>query len=401
MFKSEFFAGNRRKLFESCDATMLIVAANMQMQRNGDSGFPFRQDSNFWYLTGINEPDCTLVITEHESYIILPYKDPVMQVFDGVADRAETKQISGVSYVYANATGWAKFKEQLKNCDKIATLLPSNLRRHALAVNPARHRLIKRIKRHKPEIEIEDVRLQIAHQRMIKQPEEIKAIKQAITITGDALKSVFRGQWYSKFLYENEIEAMLTAYFRKAGASGHAYTPVVSSGKHTCTLHYNQNTDRIRKGSMVLLDVGAEFSNYAADISRVYPAAKQFTKRQQEVVAAVKEVQEYAYSLIKPGVSMRDYELAVEAYMGQKLKQLRLIKTQSRRQIRKYYPHATSHMLGLDPHDAADYGMPFTENMVMTVEPGIYIPDENLGVRLEDNVLITKTGVQILSADIK
>lgn len=98
---------------------------------------------------------------------------------------------------------------------------------------------------------------------------------------------------------------------------------------------------------------------------------------------------------------MRDYELAVEATMGQKLKQLKLIKTQSRRQIRKFYPHATSHMLGLDPHDAADYSVPFTENMIMTVEPGIYIPDENLGVRLEDNVLITKTGVQILSADIK
>ena len=228
---------------------------------------------------------------------------------------------------------------------------------------------------------------------MIKQPEELNAIKAAIDLTTQSFMLVHES--ISSYTYEYEVEAAYTHAFKRAGR-GHAYTPIVASGKNSCTLHYIANSGKISPESLLLLDVGAEVENYAADISRTY-AVQAPTARQKSVFRAVKEVQEYAFSLLKPGVTLGEYESKIEAAMVEKLQELRVITKDETDEVRNYYPHASSHFLGLDVHDVGDYQCPLEPGMVLTVEPGIYLPEENIGIRIEDNVLVTPSGIDILS----
>lgn len=230
---------------------------------------------------------------------------------------------------------------------------------------------------------------------MIKQPAELDAIRQAIDITVEVLNKLQK-KGFEKFQYEYEVEAAITASFKKANV-GHAYQPIVASGLNACTLHYVQNNDQISADNLILLDVGAEVSNYAADITRTY-AVNEPNHRQKQVFEAVVAAQEFAISKLKVGTNMRHYEEQMIQFMGEKLRELGLIKSIEDDTVRKYYPHATSHFLGLDVHDIADYDRPLEPGMVLTVEPGIYIPEEAIGIRLEDNILITAEGAEILSA---
>jgi Xaa-Pro aminopeptidase len=196
--------------------------------------------------------------------------------------------------------------------------------------------------------------------------------------------------------HEHEVEALLSYEYRRLGASGDAFPAIVATGKNAATVHHTVSHDKILKNQLLLIDTGAEVDNYAADISRTFAIGRP-TKRQQAVFDAALRAQRYAISLIRPGLNFRDYEKQVEKFVGQELKQLGLIKNASRKSIRKYFPHATSHYLGLDTHDSGDYYADFEENMVLAVEPGILIPEEGIGVRVEDNVLVTKDGCEVLS----
>jgi Xaa-Pro aminopeptidase len=229
--------------------------------------------------------------------------------------------------------------------------------------------------------------------RVIKQKQELAAMRQAIKITVSGINKVAKR--LEKFKFEYEIEAALFSEFKKRGATGHAFDPIIAAGANGCQLHYLANKSPIGKGP-ILLDVGAEVDHYAADITRTYPLG-QFTKRQQAVFDRVEEVQKYALELLKPGVILKDYEKSVRDYMGEKLRELGLIKTIDEASVRKYFPSLTSHYLGLDVHDVGYYDRPLEPGMVLTVEPGIYIQKEGIGVRIEDDVLITDKGVEVLS----
>jgi Xaa-Pro aminopeptidase len=399
-FSASFFSGNRRALFERVGAKLIVVPANCTLQRSGDTTFPFRQDSSFWYLTGVNDPDCTLVITDSGSYVIAPTRSKVQTIFDGAINLNTIKKQSGVDEVLPYREGWTKLKRQLKSGIRVGFPLPSTqlARSHSFALNPSRRLVMQKLRRIRSDIELIDIRLPLATARSIKQPEELVALQQAIDVTTKTFKEVFVSGWYKHYQFEFEVEAALTAGFRKRGASDHAYSPIVAVDKNATTLHYVENQSELSRRGLLLVDAGAEVNGYAADITRVIPVGAKYTARQKQVVEAVADVQKHAMSLLKPGMLMREYEQAVEEYMGQTLQNLGLIKCLTRKNIRKFYPHATSHMLGLDVHDAADYSQPMAENMVLTVEPGIYIPSEKIGVRLEDNVCLTKTGAKVLSA---
>jgi Xaa-Pro aminopeptidase len=246
-----------------------------------------------------------------------------------------------------------------------------------------------------PGIELLDLREHVARLRMVKQPIELEQIQAAIDVTADALNAVKR-KGFDRFEYEYQLESAITDKFNRKRAV-HAYSPIVASGGNACTLHYVHNSDPIQQNAFVLLDVGAEVNNYAADITRTYPVGI-VSKRHKTVYEAVLAVQEHAFGLLKPGVTVRDFEDEVQQFMGEKLRELGLIKTIETEEVRKYYPHATSHFLGLDVHDIGDYERPLEPGVVMTVEPGIYIPEEGIGIRIEDNVVITDTGITNLSA---
>ncbi|HTB49222.1 MAG TPA: aminopeptidase P N-terminal domain-containing protein [Verrucomicrobiae bacterium] len=398
-FTSEFFTGNRQRLRELFTGTApIVVTANGLLQRGADSAFGFAQDANFWYLTGIDEPDIVLVMDRDKEYLIVPGRNAIRQAFDGVVATEPLIQRSGIQTVYDEEAGWEQLLGRLKKVKHAATLaLPlAYVEHYGLYTNPARAMLVQRLKSAKPDLELLDLSLHLSRLRMIKQSPELAAIQKAIDITVAAMKESFRPAKMRGYAFEYQLEAELSRGFRRRGASGHAFEPVVASGARACVLHNVANDGALAADELIVVDVGAEIEHYAADITRT-ASLGQLSRRQESVHAAVLEVQRFAFGLLRPGVLMKDYEQQVEHFMGEKLRELGLIKTISHENVRQFFPHATSHFLGLNVHDIGDYERPLEAGVVLTVEPGIYIPDEGIGVRIEDDVLITPRGIKILS----
>jgi Xaa-Pro aminopeptidase len=400
LFTSDFFAGNRTKLRELFTGTApIVIAANGQLQRSGDTTYPFQQDANFWYMTGLQIPDSVLVIDKNKEYIILPKLSSYQVTFDGGIDTTSATNRSGIQTIYDHKEGWQQLSGRLRKVKHVATLAPAPkyVDVYGMYTNPARRELIDTIKQENEAIELLDLQQHFTALRMIKQPSEIVAITEAIEVTRKGLQAVTRPSILSKYAYEYEIEADLTRAFKKLG-SDHAFDPIIAGGERACTLHNTGNSGVLSADELLLFDVGAQVDGYAADISRTI-SMQAPTRRQQQIFDTVKEIQEFAYTLLKPGVAMKEYEQDIERYMGEKLRSLGLIKTIESDEVRRYYPHATSHHLGLQVHDVDDRRV-LEPNMVITVEPGIYIPEEGIGVRIEDDVRITETGIEILSASL-
>ncbi len=398
-FTSDFFAANRARLRELFQGTVpIVIAANGLLQRGGDSSFPFAQDANFWYLTGIDEPDLLLVMDKDKHYLIVPGRSDSRQAFDGSIDAVALTARSGIETIYADDAGWKKLDAQLRKVKQVATVVPAPayIGQYGLYTNPARAALLQRLKSSDEALEVLDLSLHLARMRMVKQAPELAAIQAAIDITLATLREVSKPARLARYGHEYEIEADISRGFRRRGAEGHAFAPIVASGARAVTLHNIANNGPLTAKELLIMDIGAEVEHYAADITRTVSLGTP-TKRQRAVHAAVFDVQQYAMSLLKPGVLLHDYEKDIEHYMGEKLRALGLIKTISHEAVRSYYPHATSHYLGLNVHDAGEYDRPLEPGMVITVEPGIYIPEEAIGIRIEDDVLITATGVKVLS----
>jgi Xaa-Pro aminopeptidase len=402
LFSSEFFSNNRARLRELFTGTApIVITANGQLQRSGDTTFPFQQDANFWYLTGIDEPDVILVIDKQKEYLIVPFREGTQAAFDGHIEAGMLARQSGIDTILSEKEGWKQLEGRLHRVKHVATIpaLPRYIEAYSMYTNPARKRLISRLKTQNDRIELLDISEHLARMRMVKQAPELVAIQRAIDITSATLTNTLTPSKRGKYTYEYEIEAELSRGFRTRGARGHAFDPIVASGKNATTIHYLENNAALSAGELIVLDVGAEYDHYAADITRTI-ALREPTKRQTQVYDAVQEVQQYACSLLKPGVLMHEYENDVEHFMGEKLRELGLIKSIDRESVRTYYPHAASHHLGLNVHDVGDGSRPLEPDMVITVEPGIYIPEEELGVRIEDDVRITENSIEVLSVSL-
>jgi Xaa-Pro aminopeptidase len=403
-FDSSFFAGNRERLRQLFTGTApIVLTANGLLQQASDEAYPFHQDRNFWYLTGIDEPGIILVIDKSKEYLIVPPREIVREQFDGAIDFEQLSRRSGIQTVLYEKEGWKQLEARIKRVQNVATLgaNPKYIDVLGMYTNPARAELIQRIKDANPAVELLDLRTHMSRMRMIKQDVELEAIQSAIDITIDTLKEITKPKQLAKYAYEYEIEADLSRGFRRRGASGlmgHSFAPVVASGERTCTMHHINNNAALASGDLLILDVGAQVGSYASDITRtVLLGGDKPTRRQQSIYDAVLEAQEYAFSLLKPGTALRTYEKQMEEFVGEKLRELGLIKTIDRESVRFFFPHATSHFLGLDTHDAGDYDHPLEPGVVLAVEPGIYVPNEALGVRIEDNVVITADGCRVLS----
>ncbi|MDQ3065029.1 MAG: Xaa-Pro peptidase family protein [bacterium] len=398
-FTSEFFTNNRKTLTELSGSSLIVLSANGLLQRSADTTFSFRQDSNFWYLTGINEADYVLVISEGNTFLIAPKRSEHRDLWDGVIDKEQLQDASGISNILEHHDGWIALDKLIKKYKKIHTIAPVEAYFEHLGffANPARGALQTALKKHRS-VEIVDVRKTLARMRQVKQLPELQALQQAIDITVDSLTKIKLNA--AHYTHETELAADITADFIRAGAIGHAYHPIIASGLNAATIHYINNNEPLKKDGLILMDVGAEVNNYSADITRTYAFNKP-TARQRDVYNAVLSVKQTAENLLKPGIDMKKYEQSVDEAMAIELKSLKLIDdVKDKKKLKKYYPHLTSHFLGLDTHDAADYTIKLEPGMVVTVEPGIYIPDEAIGIRIEDDVLITKNGIKNLSANL-
>jgi Xaa-Pro aminopeptidase len=393
---NEFFADNRKRLKKLFGGLApIVITANGQLQRSSDTPFPFRQDSNFWYLTGVDEPDIILVIDKQKEYLIMPERDARLLTFDGDIDLDALRQTSGISEILDHKEGWSRLGKRLKKVKHVASLEPSKpyVASLQLYTNPARRRLVRTMKRYNDQLALIDLRPQLTSLRMIKSELELAAIQSAIDHTGNIFELINRN--YSSYKHEYEIAADVQAYLFRNQLQ-EAYAPIIAGGLNAVTLHYIKNNAPLKAKDCLLLDIGAADSYYAADITRTITSSP--TKRQQAVYNAVLSVQQFATERLKPGVLIKEYEAEVEHFMGEKLRELGLIRAIDHTNVRTFYPHATSHFLGLDVHDVGDYARPLEPGMVLTVEPGIYIAAEALGIRLEDNIVITDKGNTVLSS---
>lgn len=396
MIKASFFVDNRKRLVRRLSGGIAVFSAYTKMQRTNDIAAPFEQEANFWWLTGIEASDWQLIIdgTRGKSWLVMPEVSMVSQIFDGSLEASEAVRISGVDDVLSHDDALKKLRDLSKKHSVVHTLGDQPHAEYLdFVLNPAPKKLHEQLMR--TFNAVRDCRKELAGLRAIKQPEEMAAIQNAINLTVDAFKEV--KQLIPTYKNEYEVEAAFTYFFQMNGPGKHAYDPIVASGKNATTLHYGANNAKLKRRELLLLDIGARRDGYPADITRTY-AIKEPTKRQMQVHAAVAKAQKEIIELLTPEFSVEQYQREVDRIMIESLMSLGLMKNASdEKAYRRYFPHAVGHGLGVDVHDSLGIPKYFQIGMVLTVEPGIYIPEENIGVRIEDDIAITERGHSNLS----
>lgn len=392
MLSAENYAKRRQKLSQSLGGSPIFITAFEALQQTNDASAPFIQDSNFFWLTGITEPGWQLIIEADKSTLIAPGKTDIQRIFDGGMGADEAKTISGVNFVYETA-GYKDIISEIAKSHKIVytVLKHPHSKYFDFALNPATQKLKSRLQ--KQFETVEDCRVNIARLKAIKSDEEIETIKQAIEVSVKGFEVLKEN--LSKHTHEYQAEADLNYVFRFEGSEGHAYQPIVATGKNACTLHYIDNNDKLPENGLLLVDAGARVDGYAADITRTYAIGAP-TKRERHVHAEVEKAHHQIIELIKPGLSFKEYNAHVDTIMKQALHSLNLLRTDD--DYRTYFPHAISHGLGIDVHDSLGGYESLQPGMVLTVEPGIYIPEEGIGVRIEDDILVTDFGNENLTS---
>lgn len=399
MFSSTFFAGNRSALRAKTDVDFVILSANGMVQKSADLVFPFRQDSNFWYLTGCTVADAVFVLDVQQGVatVILPPRLKQRDAWEGVIDREDIKKNGALDVVIDADEGQKYLRSISKQKPRIGTIVPDGayIAAYGLHFNPAKMLFKNRLKRLFGASTLVDIRIVMAGLRQVKQPQELEAIQKAIDITIDSFEALKKELPHMQG--EQDIDIFVSHQFRLRGGKGHAYDPIVGCGEHAATIHYETNDGPLAANSLLLMDIGAEYEGYAADISRTW-ALGEPSDKQRAVYDAVKATHQYALSLLKPGVVIREYQKQVAAYQVDQLIQRGIIAAKDRKTSEANYPHLVSHFLGLDVHDAGLYEEPLPVGAVITVEPGYYMQAEKIGVRIEDDVLITQDGAVNLSA---
>jgi Xaa-Pro aminopeptidase len=339
---------------------------------SNDVKYPFRVDSDFYYLTGFIEPDAILVL---DPFVVNPYTlyvqpiDPLHTICEGHRE--------GISGAMKNFAADAAYETD--------------------DFNEA-----KEPESNKEASETKDIKEFIHNLRVIKSEAELALMRKSAQIAVQAHRVAKEN--IEPGIYEYEIEAMLNHVFRSQGANGWAYPPIVASGANSCILHYTENNKIIKKGDLVLIDAGCEYQYYASDITRVHAAGQDMSKEQKDVYDVVVEAQLQAINSVKPGGSFVETHELVLNVIGEGLANLGYIKDKNDpEQIKKYYMHGTGHSLGMDVHDVGidKKKTKYVPGMVTTIEPGVYIAQKNIGVRIEDDVAVTKVGYEVLTAGLE
>jgi Xaa-Pro aminopeptidase len=399
---SRLFQRNRKNFTAMMqDDSVAIFFSNDQSPRNGDQFHPFRQQSDFFYLTGIDQEKSILVLAPHcqnrclrESLFILKTNETI-QTWEGHKyTKEEATKTSGIENVFWLEDFDVSLKEVMSyvnnvylNGNEYAKFLPD--------VETREIRMGKELKAHFPFHQYHRAAPLLTSQRLIKSKEEIALIKKSCEITEKAFRRVLRRT--QPGMMEYEIEAEITYEFMRNGATGHAYAPIVAAGASACVLHYTENDKKCKKGDILLMDFGSEYANYAADLSRTIPVSGKFTDRQKEVYNAVLRAMKEVKKMYVPGSTIQDINDATGDLIEKELIHLGLFtqeevdkQSPDNRLFKKYFMHGTAHFMGLDVHDVGSKFETLQPGMVLTCEPGIYIPEENIGVRIENDILITE-----------
>lgn len=395
--EASFFRNNRERTMEKLQGGLLVIAGYTGMQKTNDEEHRFVQESNMWYLSGIEFADWWLIIDAKrgKSWLVEPEIDEHLRLFTESLLVDNAKRSSGIDDVLSRDQAESMLRTAAKSHQLVYTIDgPSHIDRFGFVVNPAPHEMHQRLER--TFTKVEDFRLKMAQLRAIKQPLELEMMQAAIDLTIKGLSAVKEN--LHTYKNEYEIEAELSYAFRATGGQGHGFEPIISSGKNATIVHYFTNNSPLKKGTFVMLDVGAKVAGYPADLTRTYAIGKP-TKRMIAVHDAVRTAQQEIISLLKPGLSIVEYHKNADEIVKRAMVDLKIIdSTSDESNYRRYMAHAISHGLGVDVHDALGKPTEFQPGMVLTVEPGMYLQDEGIGVRIEDDILITDTGYKNLSA---
>lgn len=382
MFHSE----NRNRLYSKANGQLIILAGYDSLQQSGDMAAPFLQESSFWWITGINQPGWRVILdtVRQKATLVRPKRSDVDIIFNGDSDDLAVTESSGIKSIISADEFEANLRQLRRQHTVVQTLNPKE--DHEFTLNPAKSTLTATLQRTFKSVQYCDTI--IAELRAIKQPEELRRMRSAAKLTCSTFAEVQSN--LSTLKTEAEIEAEFVYAFHRKGAV-HAYEPIVASGKNACTLHYTDNSSKLQSREIVLIDIGARVEGYCADVTRSY--CRNPTKRQRAVHQAVVDAQQAIIRLIEPGLPITEYLTKVDDIMIDALHGLGLL--EDRNDIdtyRKYFPHAVSHGLGVDTHDSLGRPRVLESGMVLTVEPGIYVESESIGVRIEDDILVTATG---------
>ena len=398
---ARFFTLNRTDLYRSLEEdAVLVVFAGRAPRRSADTMYPFFADRNFFFLTGFEEPEAVLVAAKspgqvEERLYVLP-KDELRERWTGKRSTAEEAcGLSGVEGILAID----RFEEDLKS-------LLDGGRFHSVALDlsgydahpgddPVR-RFANRIRRDHPQVGIENVHGRLSAMRSVKKPEEIALVRAAVERTGRGIRAIIGACRPGAMEYE--LAAAFHHSLEREGCLEPAFPSIVATGRNVFYLHYDRPTATLQDGDLVQLDVGASAGGLNADISRVLPVNGHFTARQRGLYELVLQCQQAAFDALRPGVSLKDVNESSRetAFLG--LREFGLV--ESREQVGDYFWHGVSHHLGMDVHDTGTSGAPAAAGMVVTVEPGLYVPEWGIGVRIEDDALVTEDGCVNLSASI-
>lgn len=410
--ENKLFIENRikfRKLLKN--NSLAIFQSNDEFPRSGDQDFVFRQNSDLFYLSGIDQertilliyPDCPNPL--YREVLFLRQTNDHIKIWEGNKhSKVTAQQASGIQNIY-----WVDdFENILNSMMQYADYVYLNTNENAASVSPVAYRDIRFIEQMKSDYPLHRYERSAPLMRQlrdIKSPGEVQLIRKACEITRDAFKRVLK--FTRPGVAEYEIEAEVIHEFIRQRGTGHAYPPIIASGSNTNILHYSDNNRICLEGELILMDFGAEYANYNADMTRTIPVSGRFSPRQKDVYNAVLRVMKEAKKLMAPGILPQEYhrqvgELMTEQLIGLKLISLAEVKNQNPAYpvYKKYFMHGTSHHLGLDVHDFANRYQPFSEGNVLTCEPGIYIPEEGFGIRLENDILLSTQGNTDLMADI-
>jgi Xaa-Pro aminopeptidase len=410
----QLFIGNRNKLRKELKPnSVVVVNANDIIPTNADGTARFRQNSDLFYLSGVDQEETILVIcpdhpeAKYHEVLFLRETNEQIALWEGhKLTKEEAREATGIQTVLWISDFHKVFNTMMVMADVEHVYLNTNDHYRAeVSLDSRDMRFIQWCQKKYPLHKYERLAPVLHRLRCVKSEIEIELMQKACDITGQAFRRVLK--FVKPGVTEYEIEAEYAHEFLRNGSRGFAYEPIIASGPDSCVLHYIVNEKTCKDGDVLLLDVGAEYANYNADLTRTIPVNGKFTKRQREVYDAVLRIHKAAVKLLTPGVAYFDYHKEVQKITEQELINLKLIdkqdvKSQNRDKplFMKYFMHGTSHMLGLDVHDVGNMYQKMVPGMVWTVEPGIYIREEGLGVRIENNVVITNKGVTDLMQNI-
>lgn len=400
----KLFVTNRQRFTKQLDPNSLAIFNSNDIYSTGaDSTLPFVQHRDIFHLSGVDQEESILVLfpdcsnENHREILFLKETNEHIAVWEGAKlTKEKAFEVSGIKTVY-----WLKeFKtifNQLVLESKQVYLNSNEHLRSNTSMETREDRFVKNFKGEYPHHSIKRSAPIMHAIRAIKNSFEIELMQNACNITEKGFRRIL--EFIKPGVKEFEIEAELMHEFLINRSKGFAYTPIIGSGASACVLHYIENNQTCNDGEVILMDFGAEYANYCSDLTRCVPVNGKFTKRQKEIYNAVLYVKNEATKLLKPGLLLNDYHVQVGKIMEEQLLKLKLISSDEIKNqdpkwpaYKKYFMHGTSHYIGLDTHDVGSWIKPIEENMVFTVEPGIYIPEESLGIRLEDDVVVQKEG---------